>query len=95
LKAVERSESGLVPRCTVDLTCMIPRLWPPSPANGIRQRDSTQATARTMSGSMLHLAAAHCRISSVVPVKPPVTSSGALSAVLAERNAASSSALGT
>ena len=35
--------------------------------------DSFAATARTTSSGMPHLIAAHWRISSVVPEKPPVT----------------------
>ena len=48
----------------------------PVVAHRIRcQSDSTTARARVTSSSMPHLQDAHCRISSVVPMKPPVTRS--------------------
>src|SRR5690349_4875829 len=44
-----------------------------SPSVVWRHHDSTAACARTVSSSMPHLQAAHCKISSVVPLKLPVT----------------------
>lgn len=54
-------------------TCISPNESPPSPTVDMRHHDSTVATARSRSGSIRHLWAPHWRISSVVPVKRPVT----------------------
>src|SRR5262249_32132703 len=54
-------------------TWRMPNDSPLSPTVDCTQYDSLTACARTMSSSIPHLQAPHCRISSVVPVKLPVT----------------------
>src|SRR3954453_14317879 len=75
LNAVERCAFGNTPssRNVVERTCMIPNDSPLSPTASMLQYDSLAAWARSVFSSKPHLHAAHWMISSVVPVKFPVT----------------------
>src|SRR5262245_41225826 len=75
LKAVEFWAFGNTPllRNVVVRTCMMPNDSPLSPTASMLQYDSVAAWARSVFSSKPHLQAAHWMISSVVPVKLPVT----------------------
>src|SRR4051794_39026496 len=75
LRAVELRAFGNTPSFTnvVVRTCMTPKDSPLSPIESMLQYDSLAAWARRVFSSKPHLQAAHWMISSVVPVKLPVT----------------------
>src|SRR3954462_9553129 len=75
LKTVELWAVGNTPPVgnVVVRTCMRPKDSPLSPTDNMLQYDSLAAWARRVFSSKPHLHAAHWMISSVVPVKLPVT----------------------